>query len=397
MASMGIQVKEHPKGSDRLYLRLCYDYNTKYIYVGSNTKKNEARAERKAEELRARIAINRNAVLNKIFNSSEAPTLKEYVDGWTDQEVKHRGWLDKIKKLRKYSTWKGYENILRQRIIPKWGNKPLDKIEHNEISDYVFDLYDEKLAYNTIANIKNTLGAVLKDAMKDGYVKSNHCHDIEIPKDEEKEDQEPKPFNIKEWKALEDVFKKSFPRYYALVFTGFRSGLRMGELIGLKVTDLDFVNDIIEVRNNITRGRATTPKSQTSKRKVRMTAKLKKVLRKQITSIKEESLRKKWPQVPEWIFVNEEGNHIGYGNFIARIWNKAITISGISRRTPHDMRHTYATMRLSVGHPIHEVAKELGHSSPITTYKVYYDFIPDASVSNINELDELPSRKSSKE
>ncbi len=396
MGSMGVKVIEHPKGSGRLYFRFCQNYKTKYVFAGQKNKKNIAKANRKAAQIEALIAIEGSAVLNKIFNDGEAPTLKHYIEGWTDEKGEHRGWIEKIKKLRKYSTWKGYDNILKLRLIPKWGDKSLDKIGQNEISDYVFELSEQKLAYSTIANIKNTLGAVFKQARKDGYVRGNPCHEVEIPKDKDKDDPEPKPFSLKERKALEDVFRKKYPRYYAAVFTGFRAGLRMGEIIGLQVTDLDFVNDIIEIRNNITRGRSTTPKSQTSRRKVRMTEELKKVLKEQIAAVKKETLRKKWEKVPEWVFLNEQGNHISYANFISRVWNEAIKDAEISWRIPHDMRHTYATMRLSAGHPIHEVAKELGHSTPVITYKVYYKFIPDASVSNINELDRKPGKESVK-
>ncbi len=393
---MGVKVVEHPKGSGRLYFRFCYHYKVKYVYAGQNNRKNKARANRKVAQIESLVAIEGSAVLNKIFNDSEAPTLKQYINGWTDEKGVHLGWINKIKKLRKYSTWKGYENILKKRLIPKFGDKALDKIESNEIGDYVFELSEQKLAYNTIASIKNTLGAVFKQARKDEYIKTNPCHDIEIPKDKDAEDPEPRPFSLKERKALEDVFIKIYPRYFALVFTGFRTGLRIGELIGLNVTDLDFVNAVVEVRNNITRGRPTTPKSKTSKRKVRMTAEVEKILKEQIAAVKKESLRKKWGNVPRWVFVNEVGEHINYGNFISRVWNEAIRKSEISRRTPHDMRHTYATMRLSLGHPLHEVAKELGHSTPVITYNTYYKFIPNDSVSNISELDKLPSKESVK-
>ncbi len=396
MGSMGVKVVEHPKGSGRLYFRFCYHYKVKYVYAGQNTRKNKARANSKVKQIESLVAIEGSAVLKKIFDDSEAPTLKQYINGWTDEKGVHIGWINKIKKLRKFSTWKGYENILKKRLLPKYGDKAIDKIESNEIGDYVIQLSDEELVYSSIANIKNTLGAVFKQAKKDGYIKTNPCHDIEIPKNKDVDDPEPRPFSLKERKALEDVFIKIYPRYFALIFTGFRTGLRIGELIGLNVTDLNNIDACIEVRNNVTRGRSTTPKSKTSKRKVRITDELKKILKEQLSAVKKESLKKKWEHVPKWVFVNEVGDHINYGNFINRVWNEAIKKAEISHHTPHDMRHTYATMRLSLGHPIHEVAKELGHSSPVITYKTYYKFIPNDCTSNINELDKLPSKESVK-
>jgi len=59
----------------------------------------------------------------------------------------------------------------------------------------------------------------------------------------------------------------------------------------------------------------------------------------------------------------------------------------LERRTPHDMRHTYATLRLSKGDPIAEVSKEMGHGSPDIIYRTYYKWMPKLSVSDIDELD----------
>ncbi|MBW2506320.1 MAG: tyrosine-type recombinase/integrase [Deltaproteobacteria bacterium] len=78
---------------------------------------------------------------------------------------------------------------------------------------------------------------------------------------------------------------------------------------------------------------------------------------------------------------------MNYSNFIHRIWNKAVEKSGLKRRTPHDMRHTYATLRLSKGDSLTEVSKEMGHGSPDITYRTYYKWMPKLSVSGIDGLD----------
>src|SRR5208337_401284 len=103
--------------------------------------------------------------------------------------------------------------------------------------------------------------------------------------------------------------------------------------------NIDFVHNYISVRNNITRGRGTTPKSEAGRRKVRLTNELKTILQKQITAVKEEALSKGWKKVPECVFIGETGNRINYGNFLDRVWNYCMEKSKLSRRTPHDMRH----------------------------------------------------------
>ncbi|MEA3548854.1 MAG: tyrosine-type recombinase/integrase [Thermodesulfobacteriota bacterium] len=92
-------------------------------------------------------------------------------------------------------------------------------------------------------------------------------------------------------------------------------------------------------------------------------------------------------------YAPESGKHINYENFVYRIWRPALEKSGLPHHTPHDMRHTYATLRLSAGHPIAEVSKEMGHSNPTITYRTYYEFLPKESTSDIDILDAATTDK----
>jgi|WetSurMetagenome_2_1015567.scaffolds.fasta_scaffold15088_4 hypothetical protein len=67
--------------------------------------------------------------------------------------------------------------------------------------------------------------------------------------------------------------------------------------------------------------------------------------------------------------------------------DRAMEKSELRRRTPHDMRHTHATLRLSKGDSLAEVSKEMGHSSSEITYKTYYKWLPSESRTDIDELD----------
>lgn len=393
MGNMGVKVKEEPVGSGIQCIKINYKGYRKHITVGRDKRL----ANHMAKEIRRKLLLGQWDLEKP--KEKTMPTLKQYVDGWNDEDGGHPAWSKKRKKGLKYSTLKGYEDILKKHFLSMWGNVPIDKISYSNIDAYIDKLSEEPakskkgkiirpaLKPNTLSNIKSALGAVFKQAIKDGYLTSNPTHDVEIPESKDEPEMEPNPFTWEERDVFEKVLLKKYPRHYALVVTGFRSGLRIGELIGLRVDDLDFFNGVIDVQNNITRSRETTPKSKTSIRKVRMSKQLIQILQQQIKSVQEETLRKKWGDVPKWVFVNEEGSFINYGNFMHRVWNKAMKEAKLINRTPHDMRHTYATMRLSGGHPLHEVAKELGHSSPVITYKLYYKFIPSICISDIDEID----------
>jgi integrase len=317
------------------------------------------------------------------------PTFKEYVYGWEDNEGAHPGWLNSFAQLSlKKSTRSGYKIILNHYLIPAFGNHLLNEITSRLVSDFTYRFFEAKLSSGSVKNIKNCFSSILRKGNEDTYLASNHARWVRVPKPEgEGLFREPSPFTWEERNHFESLFKEKVLRYYPLVVCGFRTGLRIGELLGLQWGDIDFFNKIILVQRNITLGKITTPQTSSSKRKVRMTTNLVEVLEKHRQRIMEEKLRKGWKEMPEWVFVNEIGSFINYGRFVNRYWHRIITLSGLSRRTPHDMRHTYATLRLSKGDSLAEVSKEMGHGNTDLTYKTYYKWLPKESRTNIDELD----------
>ena len=106
---------------------------------------------------------------------------------------------------------------------------------------------------------------------------------------------------------IESIFQEHYPRLFPLVLCGFRSGMRIGELIGLQRQDIDFFNKTIFVQRNVIRRKTATTKSKSSKRMVRMTSMLASVLQQHKTRMKAEMIKKGWEKLPECIFYNEEG------------------------------------------------------------------------------------------
>jgi integrase len=257
------------------------------------------------------------------------------------------------------------------------------------VNDLVVSKFKADLRSQTVKNVKHCLSSVLQHAHSpDGYIERNPVRGVKVPKPEnESASREPDPFSWEDRTTLEKTFEQFFPREYPMILTGFRTGLRIGELLALQWGDIDFKHRLIRVCRNIATGRVTTPKSRSSVRDVRMTKQLIEALRELQKKRKEETLKKGWPEVPEWIFCNTRGGVMNADNFRKRIWEPAMRKSGLRRRTPHDMRHTYATLRLSKGDSLAEVSKEMGHGSAEITYRTYYKWLPKESRTDIDELD----------
>ncbi|MBU2549278.1 MAG: site-specific integrase [Proteobacteria bacterium] len=382
---MGVKVREKPPGSGVWWIFINHHGRRRAKKVGTDEKL----ARDMARKTEARLVLGDLDL--DAENGSRIPTLKQYVNGWKEGDgTLNPGWLDKYARLAlKRSTCDSYEKLLNGHILPELGSLPLNQITSRLVGDLIVKKFKQGLRSQSIKNIKNCLSSILRYAHRpDGYIEGNPARGIHVPKPElEVPKREPDPLTWEDRQVLEDCFQEHFPKYYPLVLAGFRTGLRIGELIGLQWQDIDFRHRLIYVSRNVSRGKVTTPKSRSGVRQVRMTSQLAEELEALLTGRKEEKLKRGWTEVPAWVFCNEQGGYLNYYNFIPRVWNRAMEKSKLRRRTPHDMRHTYATLRLSKGDSLAEVSKEMGHSTPDITYRTYYKWLPKESRTDIDELD----------
>lgn len=387
---MAVKVRERKKGSGEWWIFIDYQGKRKAKKIG----KDKRLALEAAKRIEARLVLGDLGALGEAEEKTEKhiPTLKEYVYGWKDARgTPVLGWIDKHAKIAlKRSSWTNYEVMLKRHLLPHLGDQRLDRITPRMVADLMVQKILKGLHSKTVKNIKNCLSSVLAYAHHpDGFIDRNPVLGLRVPKPEgEMPAREPDPFTREERRILEEVYREHFPDHYPLIVTAFRTGLRMGELAGLQWGDIDFHHRTARIQRNVVHGRITTPKTRSGRRDVRLTNQVLTELQKLRKKRKEEALRKGWQSVPEWVFCNEHGNPLDPDNFRKRVWNPAMEKSGLRRRTPHDMRHTYATLRLSKGDPLAEVAKEMGHSSAHITFNTYYKWLPSESRSNIDELDD---------
>ncbi len=367
---MGVTVREKPKGSGVWWIFVNDRGQRQSRRIGSKSAAVRVQKEIEAELAREAFRIGRKDI----------PTFHEYAENW----------LESVAKLSlKNSTQRSYANLLRNNVYPAIGSKPLDAITSKDVSDLVLATIKKGLRSSTAKNMKNCISAVFRHAIiPDGLIKVNPARGVPVPKPEgETAKREADPLTWKERDILERTFREHFPYYHPLVVLGTRTGLRIGELLALQWGDIDFIQRLILVQRNITHGKLTTPKSRAGRRMVRLTTNAVEALERHRKVMIERTLKRGWKELPEWVFTGEDGNPINYGNFIHRVWNKAMMKSKLRRRTPHDLRHTYATLRLSNGDSLTEVSKEMGHGSPDITYRTYYKWLPKESRTDIDALD----------
>jgi integrase len=132
------------------------------------------------------------------------------------------------------------------------------------------------------------------------------------------------------------------------------------------------------VRRNIPPHRhVETPKTAASERKVDLSPELAAELKSLLVDKKKQALATGEAfDMEQWMFPNDEGTPIFYTNFLRRVWYKVQDAAKIRRRTPHDLRHSWASHMLSAGADLAYVSAQLGHANPATTLRIYAHWVP---------------------
>ncbi|MBW2120865.1 MAG: site-specific integrase [Deltaproteobacteria bacterium] len=227
----------------------------------------------------------------------------------------------------------------------------------------------------------------MANALEDEIIKANPA--ARMGKHLPKRDRRHKinPLSREEAQLFLGKIKEHYPAYYPFFLTALRTGLRLGELLGLQWGDVDFNGRFLEVRRNLVKGRITTPKNH-ELRRVDMSGQLADVLKRLKTQRKIQAIKKGWGEVPPWVFVGENGQPLDPDNLRHRVFLKALEKAGLRHFRLHDLRHSYATLRLSKGDDIADVSHQLGHSSVKITWDVYYHWMPGKKKSEVDALDD---------
>jgi len=279
----------------------------------------------------------------------------------------------------KESTRENYKDNIKNHVFPVFGNVPIDKIKRKDLKAFFDKLLIKGVAPNTVSLIRSPISGVLAHALDSELIENNPIVGMKLLK--KKKSAEIIPLSKDEVGLLLGAVKQyQDGLYYPTILCALRTGMRIGEIAGLKWKDLDFENRLIEVRRSCRRRRVTPTKTGRSRR-VDMTPQLAEALRELQTSQKVKPLQ-------GWVFANKKGGTLRYMTLRA-VLTACLKLAGLRNIRIHDLRHTYATIRLLSGHNIGDVSYQLGHSSIKITYDTYGHWLPGEFKSEVDELDKL--------
>lgn len=279
----------------------------------------------------------------------DIPTFYEYAENWLETY--------KIGTI-KPTTLSGYRTYLNAHLYPAFGNVPLNSITTKDIQKMLNEKSDK--AGKTLRDIMVLFRSILESAKKDKLIDDNPADDsrLKIPSSKKTERRALEVWEVKDIIDNIDLLPRNDDRQFIalLIFTG----MRRGEILGLRWEDIDLENNVICVRRNVTypggrnRPNVGTPKTKSGERTVPIFQKLLDYL----LPLKEEG----------FIFGGDEPlTNMMLQNKLTRI-GKIVDMHGA---TPHVFRHSFATMMYDSGSDIKTIQSVIGQKDYKTTTDRY--------------------------
>ena len=260
----------------------------------------------------------------------------------------------------KLTTVKVYERYLNNYIKPFFGNIALRKMSKDILQSFVNSLSER--SPSTVKGIFSFLREALKKAEKDEYI-SPIWIDIELPKVKKNEVE---VFTRDEQRRIESSLDLEDNPNDVGILLCLYTGLRIGELCGLRWDDIDFITGNLFINRTVQRitvdGKSVLqelpPKSEASRRKIPIPS----IIVDKLKFVKKRSSSK---------YIISTNDHITDPRIFQYHYKKILERAGVRYVNAHTMRHTFSVRALELGFDVKTLSEILGHADAAVTLKTY--------------------------
>lgn len=303
---------------------------------------------------RAADAILMRAGVNALdYRPGRVSTFAEFADSWGRDAM----------PMMKPSAQASARSHLNRHLVPLLGNTQVDAIGAQVKQGVIRALVERGLSRKSIGNVLMTLAGMMSTAKAWGY---NVAPGDGYRLPPEGVRVKPRRFTAEE---VRRIVGEAEPEWRVMLMTIALTGIRIGELLGLRWEDVDFEAGIITVRQSVWRGKIQAPKSDRSVRTLPLPRQL---------SIALEWLRRAWiPNSAELLWANSDGEPHDADNLRKRIFHPILARAGVEHGGFHGFRHMQGTLLVKHGANPKIVQAQLGHSDVRTTLEFYADVIAE--------------------
>lgn len=289
-------------------------------------------------------------------------------------------WETYISQNLKPSTQASHRSNVNAHLLPVFGKRRLSEISPVHVMDLLKDKAAAGLKPKSLLNLYVLLQKMLNLAVALELLNSNPMQRVPKPKVERTEKPSLSPTQVK---SIADNMPQNLR---ALVVLLYLTGLRIGEALALKWSDLDFDHSKLYVRRSVWRGKEQTPKSRKSIRAKHLLDGLARVLQ----SHRELCVSR---QPADYLFVNGVGRSCDPDDLRKRVLYPAMDKAGIERNVArsygfHLFRHSAGSQMQEVTGDLKQTQSFLGHASIGITSDVYVHLQPDSEVESMRKLEQ---------
>jgi len=270
-------------------------------------------------------------------------------------------WLKYKKANVRASSWDMYRGHL-QHHFEGINSIKVNRIAPAKVEEFIADKQAGGMNITTLRKLIVTFNQVMKYAVRHKYIDHNPVTDAERPKGQGRaEERDMVVLLPNQIVALLNAVTN--PKYKTMFMLAVMGGLREGEILGAKWTDVDWENNQIHVQRSYNKKTWYKPKTKASDRRVDLGPNLVKAL-------------KVWrlacpPNDYDIIFPSEKGQPLTDSCMVRKFFKPALKKAELPAIRFHDLRHTYASLLIEQGENIKYIQTQLGHSSPTVTLNIY--------------------------
>ncbi len=281
-------------------------------------------------------------------------------------------WESLVLTQHKPSTQATIKSHLHKHLVPFFGHRQMREIEPEEVQQFVSSV---KLSAKTAKNLFATIQMLCKSARTWGYIAHDPVSGIVLPK---RHRAASRFFSVEE--ALSILAAAPEP-YHTFYWLALETGMRAGELCGLRVNDFDFERGLVSVKQSVWRGKFQSPKSENAVRCFTLSRTL-------LDHVA--NCLKQWrPNERGLLFATRNGTPWDANLLVKRKLYPLLDSLGIERGGLHAFRHTNSTLMDRLGAPLKVRQQRLGHSDPSLTLGVYTHVASDDDERVAEQLGEI--------
>lgn len=308
--------------------------------------------------------------------------------------MKYKEWLtlwleNYVKPAAKPKTYTRYNEIVHRHLIDELGETEVKKITPLILQKYVTELLssgNKKTAEGLSASTVNIMITVIQNSLLTAYnlsyIEREVAGKIKRPKAKEKR---VNSFTIAEQKLIEEeILRRKKTKMYGILLCLYM-GLRIGELLALEWTDIDFIKKELSItktcfdgkdKNGVFRRITNSPKTDTSIRIIPVPKNL-------IPILKEMKMKARNQ------YVISDSDKILMVRSYQRSFERLLKRLGIKHKGFHSLRHTFATRALEIGVDVKTLAEILGHKNANITLQRYAHSMPEHKKEIMNKIGKL--------